>query len=74
MNKKTVRRGLAPYLLIFVIMIGILYFINLANVKVNYLSYDEFMTQVNKGKVTEMLVFMKSLVKLVIMIKMRVSF
>ncbi len=60
MNKKTVRRGLAPYLLIFVIMIGILYFINLANVKVNYLSYDEFMTQVNKGKVTEITITPKS--------------
>ena len=53
MNRKTIRRGLAPYLLILLVMAGVLYFLTIANRKVNYLSYDEFMSEVNNGTVTE---------------------
>lgn len=46
MNKKTIRRGLFPYLIIGVIMIGILFFVNLVNTKINYISYDEFVKNI----------------------------
>ena len=52
MNKK-VRRGLTPYLGILLIMLGVLYFINITNKKTNYLTYDEFINQMNKGNIVE---------------------
>ena len=53
MNKKTVKKGLTPYLFILLIMLGVLYFINNTNKKINYITYDEFIGQMNKGNVTE---------------------
>ncbi len=53
MNKKVIKRGLVPYLFLLLAMIAIFYFFNIANSKVNTLSYDEFMTEINSGKVTE---------------------
>lgn len=53
MDKKTVKRGLLPYLFVALIMLGMFYFLNVSNRNVNILSYDEFMTSLNSGKVTE---------------------
>ena len=53
MNKKSVKKGLTPYLGILLIMLGVLYFINATNNKTNYLTYDEFVNQMNKGNVAE---------------------
>ena len=53
MNKKTVKRGLMPYLFIAFVMLGVMYFVNFANTKVNFLTYDEFMGEVEKGNVEE---------------------
>ena len=53
MNKKTVKRGLTPYLFILLIMFGVLYFINVTNKKTNYITYDEFISQMNKGQIAE---------------------
>ena len=53
MNKKTVKKGLTPYLGIILIMLGVLYFINATNRKTNYITYDEFVNQMNKGNVSE---------------------
>ena len=36
MNKKVVKRGLLPYLIIFIIMLGVLYYSNIASRKVNF--------------------------------------
>ncbi len=52
MNKK-VRKGLTPYLGILLVMLGILYFLNLNNKKTNYITYDEFVNQMNKGNIVE---------------------
>ena len=60
MNKKVVKRGLLPYLIIFIIMLGVLYYSNIASRKVNFLSYDEFKTQVEKGKIEELTITPKS--------------
>lgn len=53
MNKKSVKKGLTPYLGILLIMLGVLYFINATNKKTNYITYDEFISQMNKGNVVE---------------------
>ena len=53
MDKKTVKRGLLPYLFIALIMLGIFYMLNVSNQNVNVLSYDEFMNCLETGKVTE---------------------
>ena len=53
MNKKTVKRGLMPYLFITFVMLGVMYVVNFANTKVNFLTYDEFMSEVEKENVSE---------------------
>src|SRR5574344_1079938 len=53
MNKNEIKKSIAPYIVLFLIMMGILYFMNMAGNKVNVLTYDTFMSAVNNGKVTE---------------------
>jgi cell division protease FtsH len=53
-DKKTVKKGLLPYIFIFVIMLGIYYAFMVFNNDVNDLSYDEFIEKLDKGKVTEL--------------------
>ena len=50
-NKKTIKRGLLPYLFIIIVGLGILYVFNFLNHTTNVLTYDEFMSNLNKGKV-----------------------
>ncbi|MEG2283139.1 MAG: ATP-dependent zinc metalloprotease FtsH [Bacilli bacterium] len=56
MNKKTVKRGLVPYIFLFLLMLGVFYFFNTLNQKVNVLTYDELMKSLNDGSVTEVIV------------------
>ena len=60
MNKKTVKKGLLPYLFLVVVILGIMYFFNMANQKVNILSYDEFISAASEGKITEIVIVPKS--------------
>ena len=60
MNKKTIKKGLLPYLFLLVVILGIMYFFNIANRKVNVLTYDEFMNSANEGKITELVVTPRS--------------
>lgn len=53
MKKKTVKKGLTPYLGILLIMLGVLYFINISNKKTNYITYDAFINEMNEGNVEE---------------------
>ena len=53
MNKKTIKRGLMPYVFIGFVMLFVMYFVNFANTKINFITYDEFMTEVSKKKVVE---------------------
>ncbi len=53
MNKKTVKKGLLPYLFLFLIMLGVVYFLNVANKKVNVITYDEFLGFASEGNVKE---------------------
>ena len=56
MSKKEVKKGIVPYILMFVIMLGIFYFVSLSNKKVNNLSYDEFINHMNKNEITEVVI------------------
>ena len=60
MNKKTIRRGLAPYLMILIVMCGVFFLISILNRKINHLTYDQFMQEVNKSNVTEIVITPKS--------------
>ena len=44
-NKKVVKKGLLPYVFLLLVMLGVVYFVSVANQKVNVLTYDEFMTR-----------------------------
>ena len=52
-DKKTVKRGLLPYLFIVFILASIFYFVNVMNKSVNVLTYNEFMVELNKNNVKE---------------------
>ena len=60
MNKKSVKKGLTPYLLIMLIMVGILYFISANNRKINYITYDKFVSYMNKGELKDIKITPKS--------------
>ena len=60
MNKKTVKKGLFPYLILLVAILGIMYFLGIANQKVNMITFDEFVASAGDGKVTEIVVVPKS--------------
>ena len=51
--KKTVKKGLVPYLFFFFVMLGIFYFFYVMNQKVNVLTYDELMKAFDNKQVTE---------------------
>ena len=60
MLKKDVKKSLFPYLILFVVIIGIMYFFNASNNKVNVLTYDEFIKAASEGKLTEIVVVPRS--------------
>ena len=49
MNKKTVKKGLLPYLFLLFVILGVVYFLNIANKKVNVIKYDEFVGFANEN-------------------------
>ena len=55
-DKKTLKKGLLPYLFLFLIMLGVFYAVNVLNKDIHVLSYDEFIEKLDKGKVTELVV------------------
>ena len=54
MDKKTVKRGLLPYLFIGLLMVGMYLMFNISNFKVNELSYDQFIENLDGGKIEEL--------------------
>ena len=60
MNKKEVKKGLLPYLVLFIVMLGILYFFNLSNTKVNQFTYDQFITHMDNKEITEIAITPRS--------------
>ena len=60
MNRKDVKKGLLPYLVLFIVMLGILYFFNLSNTKINQFTYDEFITHMDNKEITEIAITPRS--------------
>ena len=56
MNKKNVKKGFVPYIALILIMMCILYLTNVLGQKINVLSYDEFITAIEKGEVTDVVI------------------
>ncbi len=54
MNKKDIKKGLIPYVLLLIFFIGCLVAFNIFNNVINELTYDEFLQNLNGGKVTEL--------------------
>ena len=52
-NKKNVKKGLVPYVFLFLIILGVFYFVNIANQKVNVLKYNEFMNSLDTAEIEE---------------------
>ena len=53
-NNNTVKKGLTPYVFLFVFIIICLLTLNSFNTKINDLSYDEFIKVLNEGEITEL--------------------
>ena len=60
MDKKVVKRGLLPYVFILLFMLGTFYFVTSLNNNVANLSYDEFISKLEKNQVKEMQVVAKT--------------
>ena len=56
MNKKTMKRGLVPYVFLLLLMIGVVYLYNIYNQKINEFTYDELLTKLTSGEVVEVYV------------------
>lgn len=54
-DKKTIKKGLLPYLFILLVILGIFYLFNFLNHKTNILTYNEFMENLANGKVKEVM-------------------
>lgn len=53
MNRRTIKKGLLPYLFLFLVILGVLYFFNIANKKVNVITYDQFLEFAESGSIKE---------------------
>ena len=56
MSKKEIKKGIVPYAVLIVVMLLIIYFFNVLNVKVNDLTYDKFVNSLNNNEVKEIMV------------------
>ncbi len=56
MNKRNVKRGIMPYFFLLIVIVGIIYFFNMTNQKVNVISYDAFMKEVIGNNVSEIVI------------------
>ena len=54
MNKKVVKKSIFSYVILALVILGVIYFLNVLNKKVNDLSYGEFINAMNKGEITEL--------------------
>ena len=53
-DKKTLKKGLLPYVFLALIILGVFYAVNVLNKNVHEFSYDEFIEKLNKNKITEL--------------------
>lgn len=60
MKNTTVKKGLMPYIIMFIFIIGCLFIINNMKTKVNDFTYDEFNNNLKEGNITEMTITPKT--------------
>lgn len=60
MNKKNIQKGLLPYLFIFVFIVVVMFVFDFLNQKVNIITYDEFMKDIDKGNIKEVVITPRS--------------
>ncbi len=53
-DKKTLKKGLLPYLFLAIIILGVFYFFNVLNTNVHEFTYDKFIENLEQGNVTEL--------------------
>ena len=56
MNKRTIKKGLLPYLFLLLVILGVVYFFNIANKKVNVITYDEFVSYAEEGTIKDIVI------------------
>ena len=56
MNKKNVKKGMLPYVILLGVIIVVAYIIAFGNTKVNELTYDKLLSEIKDGKVTEIVI------------------
>ncbi len=56
LNKKTIKKGMLPYLFLVLMMLAIVYLVNTLNTTVHVLDYNEFMNDLSAGKVTKLVI------------------
>ena len=56
MNKKTVKKGMLPYLFLLFVILGVVYFLNIANKKVNVITYDQFVGFAEEDLIKEVVI------------------
>ncbi len=54
MDRKVIKRSVFSYIFLLLVILGIFYFLNILNTKVNKLTYSEFLSELEGGKVTEL--------------------
>ena len=54
MNKKEIKKNLTPYIFLLIFFVGCMVIFKMFNNTVNELTYDEFIKDLNGGKVTEL--------------------
>ena len=53
-DKKNIKKGLLPYLIIGIIMLGVFYYFNIINGTSHEFTYDEFMEKLDEGKIKKL--------------------
>jgi cell division protease FtsH len=53
-DKKTLKRGLLPYVFLLVIMLGVFYVFDVLDKNVHELTFDEFVEKLDKGKIKDL--------------------
>ena len=56
MDKKVVKRNIFSYIGLAIVIVGIFYFMNILNNKVNTLTYSEFLKDLKDNKITELVI------------------
>ncbi len=60
MSKKDVKKGIIPYLILFLVMLGLLYFFNMSRHEIHQFTYDEFITNMEDKKIEEITIVPRS--------------